>query len=376
MAMHRSQAAFLAAQTRGGLLRLFEAVCRDAADATHATRTSLWYFEPDGSLTCQRQFDSRSGLFESGRSIDRIAAAPYTQTLLQDRIIAVTDIASHPATAAMAEQYLRPNDISGLLDFLILDHEDRPAAILCCEQCGSPREWRETDALALYELAGLIGRTLRYQIGTPAQRARFAAKLPFADDPLLMEAALYWSAKRGKRAMPRRSDISPIDMPRQLLPHLIVGELSHDPFQVRFRLVGTEMVARYGRDYTGLTIDDFMTGDYAAYIKGLFRKVYDTAAPVYSDSQFKWNDGGASATRRLMLPLSLDGGSQPQQVLVAQVWPQLLPERSPLSDRQPFPSSVSVLADHIENSHTAIARLPRLASESSPGQQRKSAKSS
>ncbi len=373
MAMQRSQAAFLAAHTRDGLLRLFEAVCQDAAEATGASRTSLWYFEPDGSLSCQRQFDSVKNSFASGKSVDRMSAAPYTEALLRDRIVAVTDIANHPATAAMAQQYLLPSGISSMLDFLIVDHEDKPAAILCCEQCGAPRDWAETDVVALYELAGLIGRTLRYQAGTPAQRARFAAKpLPFADDPLLMEAALYWSAKRGKRAMPRRADISPVDMPRQLLPHLIVGALSHNPFQVRFRLVGTEMVARYGRDYTGLTIDDFMTGDYAAYITGLFHKTYETAAPVYSESQFKWNDGGSSRTRRLMLPLSLDGGSQPQQVLVAQVWP---PGDSlgRTGKGNPFPSAVSVLADSIENSDPAVARLPRLATNP-VSHQRKTAK--
>ncbi|WP_374630444.1 PAS domain-containing protein [Ferrovibrio sp.] len=367
MVMQRSQAAFLAAQTRDGLLRLFEAVCSDAAEATGASRTSLWYFEPDGSLTCQRQLDSRSNSFASGQSIDRMAAMPYTEVLLRDRIVAVTDIATHPATAAMAEEYLRPNGVSSLLDFLIVDHEDRPAAILCCEQCGPERIWSESDVVALYELAGLIGRTLRYQTGTPAQRARFAASLPFTDEPLLMEAALYWSAKRGKRAMPRRSDISPVDMPRQLLPHLIVGELLHDPFQVRFRLVGTEMVARYGRDYTGLTIDEFMTGDYAAYIKSLFLKTYETAAPVYSESQFKWNDGGTSRTRRLMLPLTLDGGSQPQQVLVAQVWP------AETSGRPPSPTAISVRPGSISNSDTAIERLPRLTDN--PRQQRKTAKS-
>lgn len=351
--MQRSQAAFLAAQTRDGLLRLFEAVCRDAAEATGATRVGLWYFEPDGSLTCQRHFDSRDGSFEAGGHIDRLAAAPYSAILLQDRIVAVSDIETHPATMAMAETYLRPGDIRSMLDFLITDQDERPAAILCCEQCGQSRGWSEADVLALYELAGLISRTLRYQTGTDSQRARFTAKLPFADEPLLMEAALYWSAKRGKRAMPRRADISPVDIPRGLLPHLIVGEFIGDPVHVRFRLVGTEMVTRYGLDFTGLTIADFMSGDYAAYILDLFRRVHATAAPVYSESQFKWNDGGSSRTRRLMLPLSLDGGSQPQQVLVAQVWP--IGE----AGRRPAASTVSVPPNSIENSDAAITRLPR-----------------
>ena len=365
--MHRSHAAFLAAQTRSGLLRLFEAVCRDAAEATGATCVGLWYFEPDGSLTCQRQFDSRSNHFEAGKSIDRMAAAPYSAVLLQDRIVAASDIETHPATMAMAKAYLRPGDIRSMLDFLITDQDERPAAILCCEQCGENRDWSEADVMALYELAGLIGRTLRYRTGTDSQRARFAAKLPFADEPLLMDAALYWSAKRGKRAMPRRADISPVDIPRRLLPHLVVGEFSSDPFLVRFRLVGTEMVERYGLDFTGLTITDFMSGDYAAYINGLFRQIFETAAPVYSESQFKWNDGGVSRTRRLMLPLSLDGGSQPQQVLVAQVWPIGEAGRRPAS-------TVNVPPDSIENSDAAIARLPRL--PANPDQPRKTAKSS
>lgn len=342
-----------AATNHPSLLRFFEATCEAATRATGASRAGVWYFEANGSATCQRQYDGRSGQFTAGHVVSRTESPAYFEALLGSGLVAATEARSHPATAGLTESYLIPNDVHSILDFLIRDHEKQPAAILCCEQCGSPRAWSERDVMALHGLAGQIGETFRYQAGTGAQRAMFTPDLPFADEPLLLDAAIYWAAKRSSRGMPLRRDLSPIDMPRPLLPHLVIAELEPAPFRVRFRLVGTEMVTRYGRDFTGLTIEDFMTGAYADYISGLFRKVRDSGQPVYSESTFKWNDGGYGRTRRLMLPLSVDGGEAVQQVLVAQVWTA--------SDGRPVsPMSMPVRTSLIDNRIGQSLNLPVL----------------
>lgn len=306
-----------------GLGPLFERVCRAALAATGATRASVWYFESDGSIVCERLHDIRTpSLVQAGMTIARSDHAAYLDAVRRDGVVNAGNARHHPATRSFNRDYFEVTDIHALLDFLVRDRDGRPAAILCCEQCEAPRTWTEADVGALRGLATTLADSFRYQAGTAAQRAAMAPAVPFADTPLLLEAALYWAAKRSSRPMPHRRDISPIDMPRMLLPSLVIAELLADPFRVRIRLVGTEIVERYGMDFTGQLTTDFMTGDYLDYVNGLFRRVADSGAPVYSESQFRWNQGGFRRTRRLMLPLSLaDDCGSVDQVLLAQAWP-------------------------------------------------------
>ena len=51
----------------------------------------------------------------------------------------------------------------------------------------------------------------------------------------------YWEKKRGKRRMPARRDIDPIEMDRRVLPQLMLCEVSAHGNLVRFRLVGTSL---------------------------------------------------------------------------------------------------------------------------------------
>lgn len=88
------------------------------------------------------------------------------------------------------------------------------------------------------------------------------SQLPFADDRILLNLASYWAAKRGL-PLPQRRDIDPLDMPRSLLPHLALVEPVEGGPVVRFRLIGTELVQRYGRDATGKTSADIWQGPIA-----------------------------------------------------------------------------------------------------------------
>ncbi|WP_428247938.1 PAS domain-containing protein [Ferrovibrio sp.] len=348
----QSRQAVAHAVNAAGLRNLFNAVCRDALDATQATRASIWYFEPNGSISCQHLIDRRTPNAPPGMVIGREHHADYLNAILTERVIAAEDARRHPATRCFAQGYFIDNDIHSLLDFLINDREGNPAAILCCEQTSAPRQWRERDLVALYGLAEFIAGTLQYQTGNAAQRALFEPDLPFYDDPLLLEVAIYWASKRSSRFAPHRDDISPIDLPRRLLPHLVIAELLHEPFDVRFRLVGSHMAEKFGRDFAGERINDVMRDDYAAYIRGLFRRVFDTAGPVYSESPFRWDHGGHGRTRRLMLPLTTDGSSV-SQVMVLQVWPEGEAHHLP-------PSATPIKSSSLDRGILQSLLLPRL----------------
>ncbi len=75
----------------------------------------------------------------------------------------------------------------------------------------------------------------------------------FRSDPILGPAYEYWRSKCGARAMPRRRDIDPTEIPR-LLPNLQIVEIVGT--RIRYRLAGTAIVEAYGEELAGKYIDE------------------------------------------------------------------------------------------------------------------------
>jgi hypothetical protein len=128
----------------------------------------------------------------------------------------------------------------------------------------------------------------------------------FQDDPLLAALVDYWERKRGDRAMPRRRDIDPLDMPRPLLPHLDLVEFG-DGGRARYRLIGTALVDAMGRDMTGRFLDTVLSGEHAAFVDRLYRDVQRACRPVYGLCRLGIGAGRTLRLRRLVTPLSEDG---------------------------------------------------------------------
>jgi hypothetical protein len=143
---------------------------------------------------------------------------------------------------------------------------------------------------------------------------------PLRDDPVLLALAQYWAERRNGREFPDREDIDPLAMPRSILPHLSLAEISDGGRRARYRLVGTEIVSRLGQDFTGREVADVMSGDYHLFITSMFRAVHEYRAPLYSESQFRC-ELALSRTRRLLLPLSRNRSGRVDQILMGQTWP-------------------------------------------------------
>jgi hypothetical protein len=130
--------------------------------------------------------------------------------------------------------------------------------------------------------------------------------LPFADDRILLNLAAYWSARRVEDALPLRGTIDPLDMPRRLLPFLVLAEPAGTGRVMRFRLVGTELVQRFHRDATGKTTAEIYSGAYRDYMEQLYATVIETGQPLYAESTQRWPEEGMSRVRRLLLPVAAD----------------------------------------------------------------------
>ena len=124
--------------------------------------------------------------------------------------------------------------------------------------------------------------------------------LPFADDRILLNLAAYWSAKRGVHPLPPRAAIDPLDMPRRLLPHLALIEPTGQGSEIRFRLVGTELVQRFRRDATGKTSADLYPegGDYRTHMEQIYASVIETGRPLYVETTRRFLEEGSGRVRR------------------------------------------------------------------------------
>jgi PAS domain len=139
--------------------------------------------------------------------------------------------------------------------------------------------------------------------------------MPHNSDPATIKTSMvadlygYWLKRRGDRSMPRRADIDPTDI-KSLLPNLFLTEFTLDPFRVRYRLIGTEIVNHAHFDFTGRYLDEL---DFSAYDEvdwqGLYRIVWTQGVPIFGDAVETFRDRlrAPAPYHFCILPLSADG---------------------------------------------------------------------
>lgn len=146
------------------------------------------------------------------------------------------------------------------------------------------------------------------------------------DDPRLRALYEYWRGLGGQAGVPR-SAVDPVEMPRNALPSLMLTEVLQDPDRgrrYRYRLVGSAIVERAGRDPTWAHLDEVLPTEYGYrdYILGLYDRVVDAGQALYSRDIYVTVERTAQpelGTRRLMLPLQ-DGAGAISHVLSVQTF--------------------------------------------------------
>ncbi len=140
-------------------------------------------------------------------------------------------------------------------------------------------------------------------------------KLTFSLDPTLacenrvVKSTLScWRSICGDREMPSRSEIGPTILPPFLLPHLILIDVERNPEpRFRWRLIGTYIVDRLGRDSTGKYWDEIY--DVAVYnelSKGV-SWVLQHRRPVRTIGFAPVEGKKHLSTESIVLPLSTNG---------------------------------------------------------------------
>jgi len=123
--------------------------------------------------------------------------------------------------------------------------------------------------------------------------------------PSIKQLHDYWTLCRGERAMPRRADIDPADIPH-LLPNVFLVDIEQEPFRVRYRVVGTNAVEWQGRDFTGYYLDE-MRFNRPDELLALYRRAVEEKVPTFRSGTWQMPNGVTRAVETAILPLSDDG---------------------------------------------------------------------
>jgi hypothetical protein len=123
-------------------------------------------------------------------------------------------------------------------------------------------------------------------------------------------AYAYWQSKVRDCGFPNRSDIDPLDM-RQWISAVLLAEAKFDAdgtvIDFYFRVAGTRVGDRYGRDLTRRHLSEVSLDHQNANILANYRAPIETRRPIYSISRFTDHEGLLRSFETLLMPLSSDG---------------------------------------------------------------------
>ena len=123
-------------------------------------------------------------------------------------------------------------------------------------------------------------------------------------------SALYalWQSKTEDRIAPARENIDVQELKRWL-PYIQLVDIIEDFSEIRYRVIGTWIVERFGGDDTGKTIKEIGETKYSQEVRREFLVAAKTMQPHSVIRPF-YDENGAkefSSAERLMLPLSTNG---------------------------------------------------------------------
>ena len=118
----------------------------------------------------------------------------------------------------------------------------------------------------------------------------------------------YWLKKRRNDELPSRQDIDPVEITK-LLPCIYLADVNWENGapRVKFRLTGTLIVERFGRDVAGTWMDEVYDQDYFAEVWPAYLALIETKTPQYSDLTARYANKEHLTYSRLICPLSADG---------------------------------------------------------------------
>ena len=121
----------------------------------------------------------------------------------------------------------------------------------------------------------------------------------------------WWLAKSGGD-IPDRDDLDPADL-KPLLPNILISDVEHDPFRIRYRLVGTSAREATGFNIVGRYLDELLPTDPDEPWMADYSLSYRTRRPVLGVSSIKTTSGEIFTYEYGLFPLR-KGGSDDRAI--------------------------------------------------------------
>ena len=143
--------------------------------------------------------------------------------------------------------------------------------------------------------------------------------LPTWTDPELTKSTLvrtlhaWWSASASPVGIPDRSAFDLIEH-RLLMPNVMISEVEPNPFRIRYRLVGTRVVANLGIDFTGRYLDELIGPDFQVAWMDYYRQAYAERRPLMGTLTEPTKSGNTFTYEFGLFPLAR-GGTEVKQFI-------------------------------------------------------------
>lgn len=128
-----------------------------------------------------------------------------------------------------------------------------------------------------------------------------------SDYPLLETCYRQWLETASPDRLPARLD--PVELPRQVLPLVLLLDLERAPLALRIRLAGTAICERHGRELRGRTPADIFEAGDARLLTDVALSAAATRRPSLARRSYVMLDERQWNYTRLLLPLSRGGGA-------------------------------------------------------------------
>lgn len=119
------------------------------------------------------------------------------------------------------------------------------------------------------------------------------------------ELFAYWASRRAPGRLPGRADIRPQDLKRHL-PSVTLIDVRETGPRYRVRLAGTGLYGVFGREITGLSLEQAY-GPAADYWRTELDRVVAEGRPAVGAQDMDWRQEGRLSVTWLRLPLASDG---------------------------------------------------------------------
>ncbi len=129
--------------------------------------------------------------------------------------------------------------------------------------------------------------------------------------PLELEAlAHFWETKSlAQNELPARSDFFPEELTRWI-GHLAIYEVEPgEPFRLRTRLMGTQIVEADRSEHTGQFLDEYCPEAEFEHVFDAYREAWRTRKPTYRSRRERIDAKRECWAMKLVLPLAKDGTS-------------------------------------------------------------------